>query len=353
MPCSSSLKGWVGVGGGIVFNKNKSPTKIKMEVPCGQCWSCRLARSREWATRLIKEATNWPEEQRTFITLTYNNENLPEDGSLHVEDFQNFMKALRYHFSILKSDGTRRNPKLKYFHCGEYGETCKTCNTSYIMHKESKSGKKYTGCNNFIKGLGRPHYHAILFGVTFEDMEEFKRTKSGELIYKSNTLDKIWDKGYCSIGQVTFESCAYVARYIMKKVTGEQSEQHYQKPTGIDTETGEVITTPVKPEYITMSRNPAIAKEWANKYLTDIAKNDSVLLERKGKAFETQPPRYFLKLLEKEDPIKYELLKSQRRIKKAQNKSDNTDERSLIKERLKQIQTKNLTRNFEDYENEN
>jgi len=60
-----------------------------------------------------------------------------------------------------------------------------------------------------------------------------------------------------------------------------------------------------------------------------------------------------LKLLEKEDPIKYELLKSQRRIKKAQNKSDNSDERSLIKERLKQIQTKNLTRNFEDYENEN
>ena len=81
MPCSSSLKGWVGVGGGIVFNKNKSPTRIKMEVPCGQCWSCRLARSREWATRLIKEATNLPEEQRTFITLTYNNENLPKDGS--------------------------------------------------------------------------------------------------------------------------------------------------------------------------------------------------------------------------------------------------------------------------------
>ena len=350
MGCSSMLKGYVGYGGGIVFSKAKSPTQIPMEVPCGQCWSCRLARSREWATRLVKESTNWPEQQRTFITLTYNNENLPEDGSLQVEDYQDFMKALRYHFS--KETKTKRiYPKIKYFHCGEYGETCKTCNTSYIMHKQSKSGKKYTGCNNFIKGLGRPHYHAILFGVTFDDLEEYKKTKSGELIYKSETLNKIWGKGFCSVGQVTFESCAYVARYIMKKITGENAELHYQKPTGINKETGEVITTPVKPEYITMSRNPAIAKEWAEKYLTDIGKNDSILLQRKGKAFETQPPRYFLKLLEKEDPIKYEILKAKRRIKKQQNREENTDERSLIKERLKQIQTKNLTREFEDYEN--
>lgn len=344
------LKGYVGTGGGIVFSKAKSPTKIPMEVPCGQCWSCRLARSREWATRLVKEASNWPEQQRTFITLTYNNENLPKDGSLQVEDYQDFMKALRYHFS--KETTTKRiYPKLKYFHCGEYGETCKTCNTSYIMHKESKSGKDYTGCDNFIKGLGRPHYHAILFGITFDDLEEYKKTKSGELIYKSETLNKIWGKGFCSVGQVTFESCAYVARYIMKKITGENAEQHYQKPTGIDKTTGEVLTTPVKPEYITMSRNPAIAKEWAEKYLTDISKNDSILLQRKGKAFETQPPRYFLKLLEKEDPIKYEILKAKRRIKKQQNREENSDERSLIKERLKQIQTKNLTREFEDYEN--
>ena len=350
MACSSMLKGYVGNGGGIVFSKAKSVTKIPMEVPCGQCWSCRLARSREWATRLVKESTNWPEHQRTFITLTYNNENLPEDGSLKVEDYQNFMKSLRYYFSKTV-DGKLIPPKIKYFHCGEYGETCKTCNTSYIMHKESKSGKQYTGCDNFIKGLGRPHYHAILFGVTFDDLEEYKKTKSGELIYKSETLNQLWAKGFCSVGQVTFESCAYVARYIMKKITGENADLHYQKPTGIDKTTGEVITTPVKPEYITMSRNPAIAKEWAEKYLTDIGKNDSILLERKGQAFETQPPRYFLKLLEKSDPIKYEILKSKRRIKKQQNREENTDERSLIKERLKQIQTKNLTREFEDYEN--
>ena len=353
MACSNLLKGWLGLNGGIVFDKTKSPTKVEMEVPCGQCWSCRLARSREWAIRLVKEATNWPEDKRIFITLTYNNENLPKDGSLQLEDYQNFMKALRYHFSsvIPAENGKEKRiyPKIKYFHCGEYGQVCKNCGTSYVMHPESKSNKKYTGCDNWVKGLGRPHYHAIIYGISFDDMEVFKRTKANEIIYKSDTLNELWGKGFCSIGEVTFESCAYVARYIMKKITGDQAQGHYVKQVGIDEDTGEVLTTPIKPEYITMSRNPAIGKEWCQKYLTDIAKNDAVLLSRKGQTFETRPPRYFMKQLQKTDEVAYEQVKTKRREQKAQLRKDNTDERSVVKERIKKIQTKNLERHFEDY----
>jgi hypothetical protein len=353
MPCTNLLKGWALPNGGITFNKQKSPSGIPMEVPCGQCWSCRLARSREWALRLVKEAQFWPEEKRVFLTLTYNNENLPKDGSLDVEHFQNFMKALRYHFSSLipaqNGKDKRIFPKIKYFHCGEYGETCKNCGDSYILHEESKSKKKYNDCKAWVKGLGRPHYHAIIYGISFDDMEVYKRTKADEIIYKSKTLEEIWGKGFCTIGNVTFESCAYVARYIMKKITGDKAESHYIKQIGIDESTGEVITNPVKPEYITMSRNPAIAKEWCEKYLTDIKKNDAVLLSRQGKSFETKPPRYFMKQLQKSDLDAYERIKQKRRETKNRMKADTTEERNLVKERIKKIQTKNLNRHFEDY----
>lgn len=349
MACSNQLKGWMLANGGITFDRTKSPTKVKMEVPCGQCWSCRLARSREWATRLVKESLDWPEHERLFITLTYNNENLPTDEGLHIEDYQSFMKDLRYHFSTETPTG-RKYKKIKYFHCGEYGQTCKTCGLSYPFHQESKSGKEYTACTTWVKGLGRPHYHAILFGVTFDDLETFKRTQSGELIYKSKKLDAIWKKGFCSIGQVSFESCAYVSRYIMKKITGDNAKEHYIK-SHTSLTTGEITHHPVKPEYISMSRNPAIAKGYAEKNMLDITKNDGVLLQRQGTAFLTKPPRYFMKLMERTDPIKYELIKEQRRQQKRLNKSENTDERSAIKERIKKIQTKTLSREFEDYHN--
>lgn len=349
MACSKTLKGWVAPNGGITFNKKKSPTGIEMEVPCGQCWSCRLARSREWATRLVKESLQWDEQECSFLTLTYNNENLPADQSLKLEHFQAFMKSLRHKQSHIGEDGKRVFKKIKFFHCGEYGQSCRTCGESFPAHAESKSHLiTPTSCQTFSKGLGRPHYHAIIFGVKFNDLLVFKRTKSGETIYKSQYLDDIWEKGFCSVGKVTFESCAYVSRYIMKKINGDQAKDHYIKQI-IDKETGEVSFNPVKPEYITMSRNPAIGYEYCIKNQIDITKNDGVLLKRRGRAFLTKPPRYFDKQLEKEDPLLFEIIKKQRREKQRQNKKDNTDERSLVKEIVKKVQTKTLTRHFEEY----
>lgn len=350
MACPHPLKGWIGQTGGITFDKKKSPTRVAMQVNCGQCWSCRLQRSRHWAIRLVKEASYWPEEQRMFLTLTYNQQNLPDHGNLKVQDFQKFMKDLRYHFSTKKGNEKRQHKKIKYFHCGEYGQACRTCGQSLPYHQESKSGLKYNDCNKFDKGLGRPHYHAIIFGITFNDMEEFKKTSSGELIYKSKTLDKLWSKGFCSIGNVTFESCAYVARYIMKKVTGTNADQHYQRQT-VDMETGEINLNPVNPEYITMSRNPAIAKEYFQDNMLDITKNDAVILSRQGKAYLNQPPRYFMKLLEREKPEKYDDIKNKRL--RAQKLNKQTEQNLIISEKIKKIKTKTLTRLFEDYHNVN
>lgn len=212
----------------------------ELYLPCGQCIGCRVARSREWATRMLHEASL--HDQNCFITLTYNPENLPEDGSLHKKHFQDFMKRLRKRF---------KGQKIRYFHCGEYGSK-----------------------------LGRPHYHAILFGFDFFDKELFSISGNNR-VYRSPVLEQLWPFGFSTIGDVTFESCAYVARYVIKKVTGDRASEHY----------GDKL-----PEYITMSLKPGIGFGWFEKYRTDIYPHDFVVLAD-GRKLKT-PRFYDKKLLE-------------------------------------------------------
>lgn len=158
-----------------------------IKVPCGRCVGCRLERSRQWAMRCMHEAKM--HKQNCFITLTYNEENRPYNDDLNYQDFQLFMKRLRERFQ-----GTT----IKFYMCGEYGPK-----------------------------LGRPHFHACLFGIDFPDRKLWKVTDSKSKLYRSEILEKLWTKGFSSVGDVNFESAAYVARYIMKKVTGEAAELHY------------------------------------------------------------------------------------------------------------------------------
>ena len=151
-------------------------------VPCGQCIGCRLERSRQWAIRCVHEASLHTDN--CFITLTYSPDCLPSDGSLNHDDFQKFFKRLRKHIAP---------KKIRYYMCGEYGED---------LQQPSK--------------LGRPHFHACLFGLDFDDKQLYI-VRDDVKLYTSATLEKIWGKGFVTIGDVTFESAAYVARYIAKK----------------------------------------------------------------------------------------------------------------------------------------
>lgn len=145
------------------------------EYPCGKCVACRRSRTREWANRCIHELSFWKES--IFLTLTYDDEHYPENGSLSKEDARNFLKRLRKSLE----------PKLiKYFGCGEYGE-------------------KYE----------RPHYHFILFGVSTADKcFKFLRKQGDKNLYSLSA----WEKGIIYVGNVNYKSCAYVAGYIQKKL---------------------------------------------------------------------------------------------------------------------------------------
>jgi len=142
-------------------------------------------------------------------------------------------------------------------------------------------------------------------------------------------LEKLWPMGFATVGDVTFESAAYVARYITKKITGELAEKHYQGR---------------QPEYTTMSRRPGIGKNWYSEFKADVFPSDEIVL--RGKIL--RPPRFYDKQLEAEDPALHEKIKIDRKAKAVQNSSDNTMARLRVKETCKLAQFKLLKRGLEN-----
>lgn len=240
-------------------------------------------------------------EHNQFVTLTYDDKYLPKFGSLVLQDFQKFMKRLRKH----------EENNIRYFHCGEYGE----------------------------KNL-RPHYHALLFGLELADRLPFKEI-NGHTYFRSPKLEKIWQKGFVTVGAVTFKSAAYVARYIMKKQNGDHAGKQYTDH-GIDYSTGEIM---LAPEYATMSLKPGLGEAWYERYgWTDCHAHDYVVMDGKR----IKPPRYYDELLRKRDPEVLESIKSRR----LDNKDvDVSPERLLVREKVKTAQLGILKRGFEQCKN--
>lgn len=272
----------------IVFNPRDGYVDLPMTVPCGQCVGCRLSRSKQWAVRCMHEASLY--DQNCFITLTYNDDNLPKDKSLKLSHFQNFMKRLR------KSAGSG----LRFYHCGEYGP-------------------KY----------GRPHYHAILFNFDFSD-RDYLFSPQGEKIYRSAELERLWPYGFSSVGNVTYQSAAYVARYIMKKVVGKGAEAYYEGR---------------KPEYTTMSRRPGIGKAWFTEFYKDVFPDDFVIVDGRKQSV----PRYYDSLYEHTYFSDFESVKFKRRER---NKSpqviwNNSPDRLAVRKEVLQAKLARLKRYVE------
>jgi hypothetical protein len=305
MPCYKPMEAWyskeVNVSGkrSLVFSpRNALQPDDPLQIACGQCVGCRLERSRQWAVRCMHEAQM--HEQNCFITLTFNTEELEKrDNPLSIDkrDFQLFMKRLRKKYG----KGAR------YFYCGEYGE------------KNS-----------------RPHYHACLFNFDFSDKRLFKMS-NGIPLYISDELQKLWPFGFATIGDVTFESAAYVARYVMKKVTGDAAAEAYLR---YDSETGECFS--VEPEFCYMSRRPGIGKTWFEKYKSDVYPNDYVVLRGK----KVRPPKYYDKLLEQDDSYALDDIKMARVEKAFQWVDEQSFERLQAREKCKIAQLNNLVRDL-------
>lgn len=195
--------------------------------------------------------------------------------------------------------------------------------------------------------MGRPHYHACIFNHDFEDKKLWYIDKKTKLpLYRSAILETLWQFGYSSVGELTWQSAAYTARYIMKKLTGKRATElnestglsHYEKLNSY----GEIVQ--IKPEYTTMSRRPGIAKNWIEKYKNDVYPHDFIIY--KGQHY--QPPRYYDHLYELASPEDYEKIKDQRILNSYENKNENTPERLATKLKCKTLQLKPLKRTYEN-----
>lgn len=309
MPCYSPLRAWRGgfTKNGkrsVVFSVREAELPEAIDLPCGQCIGCRLERSRQWAMRCVHEASMYG--KNCFITLTYAPEYLPSDGSVDVREVQLFMKKLRKAFP---------KDRIRFFLCAEYGSE-----------------------------LARPHYHACLFNFDFED-KYFWMIRNGNKLYRSPKLESIWGKGFCLVGEVTFESAAYVARYIMKKITGEDAIDHY-----VDKNTGEVK----KPEFVTMSRGGkgglgGIGKRWFERYVNDVFPSDFVVMRGK----KMKPPKYYDKIYDGQNPNLYDKIRETRIRQQKKKVMDNDSFRLPVKEEVKRSQIRSLIRKLEESHNEN
>lgn len=312
MPCYHPITAWrskypqvkTGKHALVFYPGGSANPDEELQVPCGQCIGCRLERSRQWAIRCVHESSLY--DQNAFITLTYDPDQLPSNGSLVKHHFVDFMKRLRKRFN---------DRKIRYYMCGEYGSD-----------------------DLQPTGLGRPHFHACLFNVDLPDRVLFS-VRDDIKLYSSEILDRLWGKGYTTVGDVTFDSAAYCARYIAKKITGDQADTHYFK---INYDTGEFH--PVEPEYNSMSTGDnngsgGIGKQWWTNFKNDTLKD---FITVKGK--KQRPPKYYDKLLELNDTDILEAIKEDRKLEAFENFYDNLPSRLKVKETIKLKKYKQLPR---------
>lgn len=215
-------------------------------VPCGKCVECLQKYSNDWALRCMLEAKKY--KNNAFITLTYNDANLPEGASLRKRDFQNFMKRLRKQLA-------RSDILIRFFACGEYGSH-----------------------------TGRPHYHAIIFGFNFDDKYFFSTDNKGNKLYRSPLLEKCWIFGFSSVGELSFDTAKYCAKYMQVdyRLLGKK-----------------------EPQFTLMSRRPGLALDCIPKTVF----RDGYLYYEGKRIY---APKAFLRVVKNEFPAIYDIIKYKR-----------------------------------------
>lgn len=319
MPCYKPIPAWqapfpAAFGPRPKLKFKFEPLWKQIEVPCGGCIGCRLDKSRTWAARCMHEAQL--HQDNSFLTLTL------DDG------YYNRIITVKDRF------GKRRRTTIIRPNLTVGTEGAATLNPDQLelfWKRLRKAGFKtrYYAVGEYGDATGRPHYHAIAFGLFFKDRKLYS-SKDGIHLYTSKTLNEIWGHGNCWIGDVTFESCAYVARYVMKKLSGKAAEQYEFEG--------------IHPEFARMSRRPGIGSDWYDKYSSDLFPNDKCVI--RGDVLIT-PPSYYTQKYALQNPTEYLTLKKQREKNALAFAHENTPQRRNAKNEVKLTQLKQLLRSFE------
>lgn len=290
MQCYHPIAAYQLASGDVVFEE-KGDVVRTLSLSCGQCVGCLEKRASDWSVRCMHEASLY--DRNCFITLTYRDEFLPAGGELSYLPFQLFLRRLR------KQEGAFG---LRFFMCGEYGS----------------------------QG-GRPHYHALLFNYDFPDKVFLRKSPAGLDLYRSGLLERLWQFGYSSIGNVTPASAAYVARYTTEKL------RKGFVPGAVDESTGEITARPSA--FNRMSLKPGIGRNWLRLYWPEVVSKGEVVID--GKAL--RAPKAYRRYLR--DVDRFAVVQVDEAEAMRLKAADNTPERLRVKEevahaRLRQVPRK-------------
>lgn len=278
-------------GGPVSILDSRFPNIFSnLQIPCGRCIGCLLERARQWAVRCMHESQM--HELNCFVTLTYEDDNVL---SLDYKHFQDFLKRLR--------KGARK--PIRFFACGEYGEL-----------------------------FFRPHFHALLFGIDFTDKKLF-RERDGVRLYESPALQKCWGHGFATVGEVTFQSAGYVARYCLKKLDRQVGVAMYRT---IDPATGEIVDREL--EMLHMSLKPGIGAGWIDRYMSNTYPRGYVVVN----GARVKPPRYYDKRFDRVDPVAFEQVLLDREARAIEHAADSTPQRLRDREVVTRAAIKSLKR---------
>lgn len=271
------------------LDKMNSETRRKMKgylyetIPCRHCWACHLTYSAEWATRIMYECQKY--EHNYFVTLTFNNNWLPildkieykgdtyvnpedgswNEGSLWEPYMHKFIHDLRQYLQRVK-----KHTGLKYYYCGEYGET-----------------------------THRPHFHIILMNCPLNtwEFDDWYQDERFKLHWKTNELQQYWRYGMIDIGEVEWSSAAYVARYCAKKLHTKNDEEYCKE--------GKL------PEFVRMSRG--LGMDYYRENKSKIYKYDEIIMRTiKGNVGSYKPPKAWDRKFKEEHPDQWEKIKLSR-----------------------------------------
>lgn len=272
MACFHPITGYRGQNGRVNFGRSGGFIDLpRVTIKCGQCIGCSDGHSQMWAIRMMHE-NQMHNSQSIFLTLTYETSHLPIGRTLVKKHLQDFIKRLR-----------KNHGPFRYVACGEYGDR-----------------------------KGRPHYHLVIFGQPFHQDRKFYKTSKAKFsgsksnLYTHPAITKAWPKGRATYGEVTPESCQYVAKYLHKKITGPQAGKHYLR---FHEDTG--LPYQLQPEFLVMSTRPGIGKTWIDKYMADVYPRDEIIF----KGHPHQPPHYYDLQYEKLEPKKFREIQYRRREK--------------------------------------
>lgn len=279
MSCYHPIPAWRSDKGGEVILWPPLNT-ANLELPCGKCLGCRATHAQHWAHRCQHEARSW--QHNSFLTLTYDDEHLPEEGHLEPRDLQLFIKRLRKRVHSLLAKSPKR-AQTRPPHA--------TSNARSRVVSDPRSTLRYFACGEYGEQNGRPHYHALIFNADFPGTRI--GLSHGDELRTNPLITECWPLGHHAIATARPGAVAgYIAKYALKA-------QH-RAAHGITDANGVWRPAP----FLRMSRRPAIGKDWLSKYHADLSHGYLVTPD----GHRTSIPRYYKKQLKEAYHHTYELL---------------------------------------------